>query len=278
MLHKSCWAMACLCLIGSVGLSAPTPRDTTKKTTAVEDIRKALDNELNMEFDNQALSTVLNDLTTASKVKFSVDNTILAMVGLTPETLNVSYKAKDVKLAVGLRKMLQQYQLSYAIVGDSVFISTEEGVTYRQLRQRIDVNVDNTPIQKILKDLSNSTGATIILDPRVIKAKGNETPVTLQVDDIPLDSAVRLVSELASLKPVRIGNVLFVTTEDRADKLAKDPELPPPGPPNIFPQPGPFGGGNDPRVIPENRLDPPVQVQPANPAPNSTEPSAPQKR
>ena len=46
--------------------------------------------------------------------------------------------------------------------------------------------------------------------------------MTLQLEDVPLETAVRLLARLAGLKPVRLDNVLFVTTEERADKLRPD--------------------------------------------------------
>jgi hypothetical protein len=56
--------------------------------------------------------------------------------------------------------------------------------------------------------------------------------VTLQLEDVPLETAVRLLADLAGLKPVRLDNVLFVTTEERADKLRPD-ATPSPAPASI---------------------------------------------
>ena len=42
---------------------------------------------------------------------------------------------------------------------------------------------------------------------------------------------------LAGLKPVRMGNVLFVTSEERADKLRADGEVVPAAPPAERPVP-----------------------------------------
>ena len=64
----------------------------------------------------------------------------------------------------------------------------------------------------------------------------------------PNDAAsVRLMAELADLKAVRMGNVLFITTEPRAEKIrqeeASTPDVLPPAVP-VAPAGGPgFGGG-----------------------------------
>ena len=51
--------------------------------------------------------------------------------------------------------------------------------------------------------------------------------MSLQLDDVPLETAVRLLAENAGLKPVRIGNVVLVTTKAHATELRNEPELVP---------------------------------------------------
>ena len=49
--------------------------------------------------------------------------------------------------------------------------------------------------------------------------------MSLQAEDIPLATAVRLLSEMAGLKPVRVGDTLFVTTKKTAAEMRGDPDL-----------------------------------------------------
>jgi hypothetical protein len=49
------------------------------------------------------------------------------------------------------------------------------------------------------------------------------------MEDVPLETAVRLVAEMAGLKPVKVGNVLFVTTKTLANEMRNDPDLNQPG-------------------------------------------------
>ena len=65
--------------------------------------------------------------------------------------------------------------------------------------------------------------------------------MTLQIEDVPLETAVRLLAEMAGLKPVRMGNVLFVTAKATATELRADPEMTQPTPPIGVPVP--FGNG-----------------------------------
>ena len=65
--------------------------------------------------------------------------------------------------------------------------------------------------------------------------------MSIQLEDVPLETAVRLLAEMAGLKPVRVGNVLFVTKKETANELRTDPDLQQPAQPG---QPGvPIAGG-----------------------------------
>ena len=87
-----------------------------------------------------------------------------------------------------------------------------------------------------------------------MKADAEETltadeKVTLNMDNVPLEAAVRLTAEVAGASVVRMSNVLFITTEARADKLRPDADRPfGPVPLNPF-FPGIDGGFGVPGVI-----------------------------
>ena len=63
---------------------------------------------------------------------------------------------------------------------------------------------------------------------------------------MPLETAIRLAAEVAGMKAVRMGNVLFVTSEARGEKLRVDADGPTqPTMPNPF-----FPGVVEGRAIP----------------------------
>jgi hypothetical protein len=138
---------------------------------------------------------------------------------------------------------------------------------YRQLKQRIAVDYEAVPLGKALKDLSTKYGVNVVIDPRTAKTKAADNPVTLQVDDVPFEAAVRLLCEMADLKPARMANVIFVTTEDRADKLRNSdslvptPGLPVPGVPGVG-FAGGFGGGFG-GLVPPVAVPTPPEAPPA---------------
>jgi type II secretory pathway component HofQ len=91
------------------------------------------------------------------------------------------------------------------------------------MRQRVSVDLEKTPFADALKQISRQTGANLILDTRV--EKDAAAKVSLQMEDVPLETAVRLLAEMAGLKPVRVGNVLFVTGKANANEMRNDPDV-----------------------------------------------------
>ena len=148
----------------------------------------------------------------------------------------VDVDLKDVKLKTALRTVLEPYGLTYAVVGDTLVVTTEQAAVARVMRQRVNVEFDKVEFAQALKQLSKDTGANLLLDSRVEKEAQNA--VSLELEDVPLETAVRLLSEMAGLKPVRVGNVLFITDKKNAAELRNDPDLGgAPGQPGI-----PIGG------------------------------------
>lgn len=119
------------------------------------------------------------------------------------------------------------YNLHYAVVGDAVLITTEDMAIYRQLKQRVSLDLNGEEFSTALKGLARDTGVNLILDPRV--AKEGQARVSLQVDAIPLQSAVRLLAEMAGLKAMQLGNSLFLAAKANAAELRSEPDLTPAG-------------------------------------------------
>ncbi len=194
-----------------------------------------------------------------SNVNFVLDGlTIQQQLGFTPDMppTPVDVDLKDVKVRTALRTILAPYGLSYAPIGDTVVVTTEDVAMVRQMRQRVNVDLNRVELARALRQLARDTAANVIVDTRA--EKDAQAQVTMQLEDVPLETAVRLLSEMAGLKPVRVGNVLFVTKKEIANELRNDPDLVQPAQPGQ-PQPG---------------LVPGIAVAP-NPPPTITAPPAP---
>jgi hypothetical protein len=190
---------------------------------------------------------VLNHLRDRSGLPISMDDQSLAIVGmnfLRPDGQPMQFRVKATNEKAGgvLRRFLNNYRLSYVIFENSVLITTDEMAVMRQMRQRVSVNLEDVPANKAIRDLARGHGVNLVIDPSVGTLA--ETRVSLQVDNTGIETALRLLAELASLKAVRMGNVMFVTNETKAKKI-RDEE------PHQFDNPlNPhLPGGNVPPVI-----------------------------
>jgi hypothetical protein len=275
------------------------PAEKTKPISAADKLRRDLDQVITIEITDQPLHLAVNQLREQTNINFVLDKFSLLQMGLDPEMLPVSAKLKDVKLRSALRTVFGPYNLSYAIIGDTVLISTDEMAIYRQMRQRVNVDAESTEFATVIKQLSRETATNLVIDPRV--AKEAQGKVTLQIEDVPLETAVRLMSEMVGLKPVKVGNTLFICSKTTAKDLREEeatpmPGMPPGGPgmpggPGGPPVPGVLGpglggagvapGGFNPPVAPRGNVevekeerkvvpppaDPPVTPPPAPPKP-----------
>lgn len=225
--------------------AAPVPAAPAKADNPMAAVRKALDEVGDMNYQARTLQDVINDLKEKSKVNIILDAS-LANFGLDITQPTVNVNLKQVKLEKALEEVLAPYNLKFGLVREGLYISTEEGVTNRQLRQRVSIDCDGTEFAAAIKQLAADTGANIVIDPRVgDKAK---KAVTLKLDKVPLETAVRLLSAVGDLHAVRSNNVLFITSPDKVEK----PRLGDDGPTNpgqvnpvfpIGPNGVPFGGG-----------------------------------
>jgi RNA polymerase sigma factor (sigma-70 family) len=88
------------------------------------------------------------------------------------------------------------------------------------LREAVQVAVDEKALGEALRELADATGANIVLDVR-LKEKA-KTPVTASLQHVPLETAVRLLADMAEVKAVSLDNVIYVTTKENAEKWLKE--------------------------------------------------------
>jgi hypothetical protein len=207
--------------------AAPNPGD---KIGPAEKTRKALDRPITVKIEKQTLRATLDQLKQKGDVNIVLDAWTIQQQPAGPSETDPApwdFDLKEVKLKSALRTVLQPYGLTYVVLGDVIVVTTEEMADLRQMHQVVDVDLEHVEIAEALHRLSRASAVNVLLDSRVgDKAKAK---VNLEMEDVPLDTAVRLLSEMAGLKPVKVGNVLFVTTKEHADEIRQDPELTQPG-------------------------------------------------
>ncbi len=180
-----------------------------------------------MVLEDQSLIGLADYFKGKLKAEVRFDNAALAAAGIDANAPYYTVKLRGGKVRDGLSAALAQSNLSHAIVGGSLFIGFEADAIARQMRQRVSVDGEAATLAAVLKSLADETGANVTLDPRETEKRAIPT-VKLKLDDVPLETAVRLLAEVGGLSAVRMNNVLFVTTEERAARLATvaDPPVP----------------------------------------------------
>ncbi|HYV37696.1 MAG TPA: hypothetical protein VE988_18575 [Gemmataceae bacterium] len=227
-----CFAAVVLTLIATVREAhAQAPKDVPNNPVA---IRKALEENITLDYVGKSFDEIIEHLRQKTKLKIVVDQTRPKAVyfaqpqvplppGVAPAEFAlpaVTFKIDNAKLRAGLRSFLGEYDLTFVIIGDSVVIATEEAAQMRQLRQRISVDITNQPLGDALKKLADDTGVNLLVEPQMAdKAK---TKITAQLDDVALETVVRLLAKMADLSCVSVENVIVVTSDERADKLRKE--------------------------------------------------------
>lgn len=118
---------------------------------------------------------------------------------------------------VVLRRTLQPFDLRTVKMGDHLLVTSAEMAMHRLLGQRVTVPARPQPLHAALRDLSRQTGASIVVDPRVMEQAKASTAVGLE--DVTLEGAVRVLAELAGLKMARIDTVIFITSPASAASI-----------------------------------------------------------
>ena len=245
-----------------------------KPAVAVDKLRQTLDKIITVDFTGQSFTETLNHLRDRAGLKVKVDDQALAQLGMhpllngggVPEPAHV--KATNEKAGQVLRKFLSSYQLCYVIIDETILITSEDTAVMRQMRQRVSIDVADVPFKKAVRELARNHALNLVIDPKVLKQ--SDSPVSLQLENTGIETALRLLAEMANLKAVRMGNVMFITSEEKAKKIRDEEQNQFDNPlnPNLPPVLGPaamrggFGGAFGGIAMPAIQAAPPIQIAP----------------
>ncbi len=221
---------------------APTAGQPAPAESAAEKTRRALEQVIDLRVTDESLVDLADRLQGRTGVRFFVDPTAASALQLkldgpgSPLGLlaapadSEAGRPKSTKLRPGLRCdlrrvplrtgltiLLDHYGLGYAILGDTVVLTTAAGSARRQLSQPIDVDLKGVTLARALQELARRTATEVVLDRRA--AERGEGKITLRLEDAPLQQAVSLAAAMAGLKVVAQRKILFVTTAEAAKGL-----------------------------------------------------------
>lgn len=213
-------------LAWALPLVRATPVDAEPRAEpTAERLRKALDQVVSLDLQDVSLEDLLTRLNNVTKLHFVADRA--AAVQLVASDVpgastrsGVSFHVEKTRLRQGFERMLRDYGLDYAIVGETVLIAFAQQAVALQMSQPTTLNIKETPLSTALKQIGRNTGTNIVLDARL--AKEAASPVTLSVQDVALENAVRVLANMAGLRTVRVGKMLYVTRTPNAVELEKE--------------------------------------------------------
>ena len=81
---------------------------------------------------------------------------------------------------------------------------------------------EKQPLEAVLKELAWTSNSNVILDHRGVKE--GETQLTADLENVPLDTAVGMLADMAGLKMVPLENALYVTSKENDATLLKEQE------------------------------------------------------
>jgi hypothetical protein len=231
-LRKPLFAVGVMLALIPVLLSAAPPETAKSKPqlSPADKVRNDLDQTISVSsLDRMTLKEALTYLATKKHFNFDVDDRAFADEGLKDALQSeVAFpEMKEVKVKEVLRRLLKHVpvapsEATYVIVGDTVVITTEAQVPYQWMRQLVNLDCEKEELSSVLKKLARDTGTNLVIDARAVTEA--QTVVTLQMQDAPLETAVYVMADMVGLQPVRVGNVLYVTTKANVLKMRADPE------------------------------------------------------
>jgi hypothetical protein len=83
----------------------------------------------------------------------------------------------------------------------------------------VNATLDKCPLEDAVRQLADQAEFTVLVDRRA--AEKAKTPLSARLLNTPLDTALRLLTDMADLRTVQLDNVLYVTTTENADTLEK---------------------------------------------------------
>ena len=207
-----------------------------------------------VEFDPGPLKDVLDYLTERYGLAILIETESFAGAGIDPYQLKDQQvhlkRVSGLPVATVLRRVLAQVDADFLQQDGAVVVVPRSVMTPPVLlRRRVDALFEKVPLGEALRKLADRSGVSIVLD-RQRAGDMAEAKVTANLIGVPVETAVRVLADMAGLESVPLENLLYVTTVENADRL-KGGAGEPPRPMGPAERPGmPGPGGRLPGMAP----------------------------
>jgi RNA polymerase sigma factor (sigma-70 family) len=209
---------------------------------SVQRIRDTLAKPVSLENgfpDNTTLREATEFLSSNFDVPILVDTQAFKTEGndAVEETPVKLRKIIGIKLDTVLRLLLDQVNGTYLIRTSYIEVVPLERARpelwkkARGLAPTVNASFTDRPLAEALRELADESGISVVIDARA-REKAT-TKVTATLNNVPIDTAVLVLADMADLRMVVLANVLYVTTKENGaqlslwqDKQSKQPQAP----------------------------------------------------
>jgi hypothetical protein len=189
------------------------------------------------EDPRMTFTDALDDLTKKYGVPFLLNEKAFKYenvqdIGKTPITEATPIPAmKNARIDTVLRQILSRIPVpsgaTFLVRRDAVEITTGtffQGEVWENPQDGsrlpvVQVLADKQPFDELIKALAEQAHFNILLDGRA--GEKVKTAVSAELYNVPLDTALRLLASMVDLQPVRMDNVLYITSAATAEAMEK---------------------------------------------------------
>lgn len=223
-MFKQVFLLSVISALGVAPTDAPTPGNQPSQPKS--DLRAALSTVVpNSEFDSDSVKDAVSFIGDRFNVPIVIDVKAFQSVGVQDidgATVRLG-RVSQLRLDALLRLLLSQVQADFRHQdGLIVVVPIEFTAPERLLRRPVDANFNGVTLGDACKQLTDSTGVSIVVDARC--GEEAKRAVTAVLNQTPLDTAVRLLADMADLKSVVIDNALYVTSKANGAVLQQEQE------------------------------------------------------
>ena len=195
-----------------------------KKETRAEAqrlIEEALQKRITLDFADTPVTDVAAFLGDTTGVTFVVDD-------FRGEALRITFRCRDMKLALALKFMLKPAELAHKVEGSAIYIADperiaevakiEKGVsldtprTKEALAKPISLDFADTPMRDVCNFLADTTRLNIVLDAK------QDPELTFKARAIAVREAFVYIARLTRLRMYAEDNVIVFTDEPKPEE------------------------------------------------------------
>jgi hypothetical protein len=221
--------------LGAGAWAAPAPAGARERSDELADALNRAVKFSGFEDPKTTLVEALDQLAKRYNLDFDVDEKAFKS-DMVPDVLKIEIAQPNpipemnATMGTVLKKILARLPAesgaTFVVRSDTIELTTVQalrkeiwGENYRgPMLPLVRSNFEKLPLRDALRELAHQAEYNIVLD-SAVDDEVAKTPVTARLRNAPLDTAVRLLADMADLRAVQAANVLYVTTAEKADAL-----------------------------------------------------------